>query len=114
MYTLEGTHEHFTRDNRHWCPQSEAYAGADHLLSAQRLGWRLLGLAYCEPVLLPSGRRTTLYHFKLVRKDAVVIMPIVDNPFVQRLLLSHSIAVVPIIEAEFSEATSDLVDSLLA
>jgi len=114
MYTLKGTHEHYTRTHRHWCPRSEAYTGADSLLSAQRQGWRLLGLAYQEKVMLGAGRYTNLYHFKLAREGEVVLMPVINNPFVQRLLKTHNIAIVPIIEAEFDEATTEIVTSLLA
>lgn len=112
MFTLEGTHEYFTRTKRHWSARSEAYTGADSLLTAQRLGWQVQGLAYREQFMLSGGRHTTLYHVKLVRGTKNIFMPIVDNPFLQRIFVHYDVKIVPIIEAEFAETGTKLVSDL--
>lgn len=95
LYNPEGTHARYTRQARHWCPHSEVYTGADSLLTAQRNGWRLAGLVYKQQVIFSNGRQTTLYHFELVRGSETVIMPIVRNPFVERMIQQHAIDILP-------------------
>lgn len=95
IYNPEGTHQKYTQVSRHWCPHSEAYTGADSLLTAQRNGWRLAGLVYQQNVLFPNGRHTLLYHFELVRGSETVIMPILRNPFVERLIQQRGVDILP-------------------
>lgn len=84
---LESTHEWYTRNYRHWCPHSEgAYTGADSLLSALRVGWKLVSRVYREEILFHGARHTTLYHFILERDGEQRVMPVISNPFVVRLL----------------------------
>lgn len=94
IYNPEGTHEKYTQTDRHWCPQSEkTYTGADSLLTAQRNGWRLLGIAYRQDILLRGSRYTTLYYFKLFKDGKRVIMPVLSNPFVARMVKQQRIRV---------------------
>jgi hypothetical protein len=95
IYNPEGTHSKYTQVNRHWCAHSEAYTGADSLLTAQRNGWQLAGLVYQQNVLFPNGRHTTLYHFELVRGSEKVLMPVLRNPFVERLIQQQAVDILP-------------------
>ena len=95
LYNPKGTHAKYTTTDRHWCPRSETYTGADSLLTAQRNGWRLAGLVYKERVLFPNGRHTTLYHFELVRGSETAIMSIVRNPFIERMIQQRAIDILP-------------------
>ncbi len=95
IYNPEGTHERYTVTDRHYCPYSESYTGADSLLTAQRNGWRMVGLAYREDILLRGSRHTALYYFKLQRGTDVMVMPILSNPFVMRMLKQYNVRVLP-------------------
>lgn len=95
IYNPEGTHETYTRVDRHWCRASEQYTGADSLLTAQRNGWQLIGVAYREVFALRGGRYIHVYHFDLCRRDHTMRMPIIENPFVLRLIDNQAIDVLP-------------------
>lgn len=94
IFNPEGMHEKYTQTTRHWSPRSEKYTGADSLLTAQREGWRIVGLAYRQAISLSGGRQTTIYHFKLIRDEETRLMPVTANPFVMRLIKLHRIAVI--------------------
>jgi len=89
----EGLHEKYTQTNRHWCPISEKYTGADSLLTAQRNGWQMLGIAYCQRVYFSGGRYTKIYHIKLIRGSDSCIMRITHNPFITRMFQQYKVAI---------------------
>lgn len=92
----EGTHEHYTVTDRHFCPQSEAYTGGDSLLTAQRQGWQLVGrVVYRHDMLLRGSRFRTVYYFRLRRNQEVMVMPILHNPFVLHLIQQQRLSVLP-------------------
>ena len=83
------THEKYTDKPRHWNARSEAFAGGDHLLTAIRLGWEIAEpTIYAEQHWLSGTRPVTVYHFVLSRATKTMIMPVVSNPFVERLITS--------------------------
>lgn len=92
----EGTHEHYTTTARHFCPDSEAYTGADSLLTAQREGWQIVGrMIYREDVLLRGSRFCTVYYFRLQRGSKYMTMPIICNPYIQRMIRQYHLQVMP-------------------
>ena len=95
IYNPDGTHSHYTDTDRHFAPKSEIYTGADSLITAQRNGWRLVNIAYEEAVQMRGGRYTSLYYFKLVRGNEKMVMPIVANPFIERMLMRLKILLLP-------------------
>lgn len=70
---------------QHWHPDSETYAGGDHLLTALEKGWTIE-----ECVLVRhwyAGMRSVkLYEFKLQRGDTKMLMPVIDNPYIGRFI----------------------------
>lgn len=89
------THEKYTATYQHWCPQSENYAGGDHLISAFRAGWALHEqIAYAEQDWKSGNRPVTVYHFSLIRGEEQMIMPVISNPYVERYLVENLITVV--------------------
>ncbi len=92
----EGTHEQYTTTDRHFCPKSEAYTGADSLLTAQRRGWKMVGrLVYREDILLRGSRFRTVYYFRLRRGYATLTMPILSNPYVLYIIRQERLEVLP-------------------
>jgi len=93
IYNPEGNHEKYTNTDRHWCPLSERYTGADSLLAAQRNGWRVLQIVYEETIILRGGRSTSIYYFMLIQNSQRIVMPVLNNPFVQRMLAQRKMLI---------------------
>ena len=95
IYNPKGNHGKYTQTDRHFCPKSEIYTGADSLVTAQRNGWRLINIVYEDQIEMRGGRYTSLYYFKLVRHGAKMIMPILATPFIERMLLHRKMLLLP-------------------
>ena len=71
--------------NRHYCPKSERYTGADSLLTALERGWEII-----ECVVDSSNhcvtQSVTVYLFTLKRDFEVKGMRVVGNPYIERLV----------------------------
>lgn len=79
---------------RHWHPGSEAYAGGDALITALDDGWVISGTVRCEEVWHTGNRRMHVYHVPLVKDTQTMYMPVIGNPYVERLLREIPIQVV--------------------
>lgn len=89
------THDKFTEGAQYWCPESEKYAAASHLISALRDGWLLaLPRVRARQIWNSGSRARTLYEFTLVRGSQLMIMPVLTNPFVERYLIQNEIRVI--------------------
>lgn len=94
-FRVRSTHEKYTETYQHWSPQSENYAGGDHLISALRVGWVLdERIVYAEQTWKSGTRPVTLYHFSLTRDGEIMIMPVLSNPYVERYLVENFITIV--------------------
>lgn len=110
-------HEFYMREGRHWSAHSEAYTGADSLVTAMRHGWEICGQVYRHDVLLGPGRVTSVFYFELIRDGQTVTMPVVRNPFVMRLLRRYNLHIsqpaapreISITEAQEAEKSARLV-----
>lgn len=98
------THEYYTQKPRHWDPQSEAFTGGDSLLTALRSGWALQNHVLEQKYALSGGRATTIYYVLLLRENRRRIMPVVANPFVERLLMQLKIEVRQIADEQAIDA----------
>ena len=94
----EGAYEHYMDDNRHWCPRSEQYTGADSLISALRRGWVMTGSVYREDIFLRGNRHTTVFHFELRDGDTLHVMSVISNPFLMRFLQNRRLQILMHIE----------------
>jgi hypothetical protein len=95
VYNPHGSHRSYTETDRHFAPHSETYTGADSLITAQQQGWSLINIAYEQEIEMHGGRSTSLYYFKLLRGSEKMVMPIVANPFIERMLIRLKILVRP-------------------
>lgn len=88
--------------SQYWNPR-EGYAGGDHLLTALNAGW---DVAECreQPIWYTGARCVVVYHFTLSRKGETMVMPVVNNPYVDRFITQASIPVVR--EGEAATAAS--------
>lgn len=79
---------------RHWHPQSEKYAGGDCLLTALNDGWEVNEQVIGEEHWRAGTRRVMVYRFELSRDSDLLTMPVITNPFVERLIAENALRVV--------------------
>lgn len=77
--------------SQYWNPR-EGFAGGDHLLTALQAGW---DVATCQEQLVwyTGARCVSVYHFTLERRGETMVMPVVNNPYVDRFLHQAEIVV---------------------
>lgn len=84
---------------RHWHAESERYTGGDALNTALDEGWMISDIVGFQEVSHMGARGTVVYHFELTRKDQTVTMPVVGNPYVDRLVMIMQFTLVPLAKA---------------
>lgn len=80
---------------RHWHAASEHYTGGDALNTALDEGWNISNVVSFQEIQHMGARGTIVYHFDLTRNDEAVTMPVVGNPYVDRLVLLMHFNLVP-------------------
>ncbi len=88
MKITQLTDFHFAYQDRirHWHPGSELYTGGDALITAVDEGWDISTLVGSEEHRHQGARTTTVYYFELTRGRDTLLMPVISNPFVDRLV----------------------------
>jgi hypothetical protein len=74
---------------RHWGSISEAFAGADNLLTALERGWKVESVEESE-FRFRSRACTTIYDFRLASAQARMLMRVISNPVAARLASEYS------------------------
>ena len=73
---------------RHWHGESEKYAGGDSLVTLIFHGWTIESIRQVNEPSKCSRQYIKVYHFELRRDEASMIMPIIGNPYVERLVMT--------------------------
>jgi hypothetical protein len=81
---------------RHWHPESEKYTGGDALFTAMEDGWQIGETVRFEEYWHAGVRAVLVYYFELNRGDETMIMPVLRNPFVNRMVRSLPVKLVPV------------------
>ncbi|HUN07731.1 MAG TPA: hypothetical protein PLQ56_14070 [Aggregatilineales bacterium] len=89
---------------RHWDSHSEHYAGGDSLATALYLGWTLPETVEMAEYWYAGTRRVAVYHVSLERDGSSMVMPVIGNPFIERLMTERQCKVVPLGERQPVEA----------
>jgi hypothetical protein len=85
---------------RHWHADSEHYTGGDALNTALDEGWTIKDIVGIEEIEHVGARGTIVYYFELTRgADEVVTMPVIGNPYVERLVMIMDFTLVPLAKA---------------
>lgn len=71
---------------QHWHPGSEAYAGGDALLTMISRGWQMQRDVYVEKRDFAGMRSVSVYIVVLERDGEQIEMPLLRNPYINRLL----------------------------
>ncbi|MGB7340876.1 MAG: hypothetical protein WBC91_18410 [Phototrophicaceae bacterium] len=79
--------------SQHWHPDSEVFAGGDNLITAIAKQWEIES---CKLVRhwYAGMRSVRLYEFTLTKDDRTVIMPVLDNPYIERFVKDQNIALI--------------------
>ena len=89
-------HRSMAGDSRHfrcWDSGSQHYAGGDHLAPALLLNWQIDHEVREERHLIGGRRSVTVYYFTLFRDGVTLVMPVIENPYVIRLIYQLSLHV---------------------
>ena len=81
---------------RHWHAESEVYAGGDSLATALFLGWTASDIVNLEEHWYAGTRRVAVYYFELLRDTEKITMPVICNPYVDRLISTLTLQVIPV------------------
>ncbi len=81
---------------RHWHGPSQHYAGGDCLVTAMMIGWHLEETVLQDTYWGSGGRQVNVYHFVLHRENKALAMPVLGNPFVDKLIKSLELQVVTV------------------
>lgn len=97
MKITQLTDFHFAYQDRirHWHPGSELYTGGDALITAVEDGWDISTLVGSEEHRHQGARTTTVYYFELTRSRETLLMPVISNPFVDRLVSELNLKLQP-------------------
>lgn len=90
---------------RHWHPQSEVYAGGDALATALFEGWKPKIIVLLEHHWHGGSRRINIYHFELQRGGSTMAMPVLGNPYVERLISEQGLRVVHLSKSRMAAPT---------
>ncbi len=88
-------HSSYWRIVRHWHADSERYAGGDCLLTALHNGWVVSERVIADEHWHAGTRCVMVYYFELTRGDEIMTMPVITNPFVERLMAENALRVIP-------------------
>ncbi|HEX2618811.1 MAG TPA: hypothetical protein VHL11_01655, partial [Phototrophicaceae bacterium] len=75
----------------HWAPDSEPFTGADALLTALLDGWEMNNRIRKETHWYAGMRFVTVYHFELAREGETRTMPVIHNPYVEKLVTESEV-----------------------
>lgn len=71
--------------SQHWHPRSEEFAGGDNLMTALENGWHINECLLTKHYY--AGMRSVkVYRFHLSKGDSQIVMPVIYNPYVERLI----------------------------
>lgn len=71
---------------QHWSKHSEEYAGGDALVTMLSNGWELQPEVRIEDQFFAGMRSVSVYHLTLERNGDVINMPVLRNPYVNRII----------------------------
>jgi hypothetical protein len=80
-------------NRRHWCPRSEKFTGVDSLLSAISDGWTINHSVLHHQVWRGGTRPVDVYFFELIRGRHIVTMPVISNPWLERVIVEYELQI---------------------
>ena len=78
----------------HWSPNSQDFASAHNLLWALDHGWQLDPEVICVQYPCHTTRVVSVYRFTLRRNHRTFVMPVINTPYLARLIAGSDLYVV--------------------
>jgi hypothetical protein len=100
MYDASNAHFQYLDVVRHWSAISEPFAGGDALITRLNDGWQLKETVFVEEYWHAGVRLVTIYHFELERDGETEKMPVLSNPYVNRILRDLPVQMRPLAASE--------------
>jgi len=88
-------HVDYVDVTQHWSAISEPYAGGDGLVTALTRGWEIIGNIRREEKWYAGMRHIVLYYVTLERNGTEMVMPVLNNPYVNRLMQNAGVEILP-------------------
>lgn len=104
--SISNFHVSYVDVTQHWNPNSANYAGADALVTLLFDGWLPQPTVYLEQKWYAGLRHVKIYHIELRRGEERLVMPVILNPYVNRLIRNYDLRVVPLEEKEAQPESS--------
>lgn len=79
-------HSHYPDLTRYWSEVSEKFAGADSLLTRLQGGWSMDMDVFVEEFWHAGTRPVLVYHFSLSYGDESCNMPVINTPYIRRMI----------------------------
>lgn len=79
---------------QHWSPTSAHYAGGDALVTFLSRGWEIHNEVKVEDRYFAGMRSVSVYHMELERDGEVMKMPVLRNPYVNRIIRSGAFTLI--------------------
>ncbi len=93
---LSNLHYSYMDKIRHWHSESERYTGGDALYTAIENGWTMGEVVGYEDYERAGMEGViAVYYFELVRGSERLTMPVLNNPFIRRLIKESGVKPVP-------------------
>ena len=92
---LANFHYAYSHLIRHWHAGSESFAGGDALFTALDNGWEVNETVLYEEHWIAGAQCVVVFHFQLTLGHERMTMPVIINPFVQRILPELNVKLVP-------------------
>lgn len=88
-------HVQYMAVTQHWSPGSEKYAGGDALVTALHNGWEMNPVVQQKTHWFGGNRGVLIYHVELTRAEEKMVMPVINNPYVDKVICQPGVQVVP-------------------
>ena len=101
MVTFDATNSHFEYMDVtcHWSADSQKYAGGDALVTFLHDGWEMAETVFYEEYWHAGGRLVMIYYFEIERDGETLSVPVLGNPFVNRMVNSLPLQLLPVSES---------------
>jgi hypothetical protein len=90
---ISNYHAQYMAVLQHWSEESEKFAGADALITALSDGWEFGRDVEVERYHFSGNRSIRVYNIPLKRDHDEVVMPVIDNPYLTRMLSTEKLNV---------------------
>lgn len=87
----------------HWSPCSQEFAGAHNLLWALDSGWQLDPEVTRVTYPCRTTHSISIYRFTLRQNHNTLVMPVINTPYLLRLIVERGLQVVPVTAPECLE-----------